>query len=377
MEKFGISNVPNLRFPEFEGKWEEKTIEKIAPLQRGFDLPTQNLKTGVIPIVYSNGILNHHSESKCKAPGLITGRSGTIGKFTFIETGEYWPHNTSLWVTDFCNNFPLFIYYFYQSIKIEQFATGSGVPTLNRNDVHRKICYIPTIAEQKKIAVLLQSIDDRISTQMKIIEKMESLIKGLVQSFVSGNKTGWKKQYLRNILKERNELNDKSYPIYSVAVNKGVVNQIEHLGRSFAAKDTSNYNVVRYGDVIYTKSPTGSFPYGIVKQSFIEYPVAVSPLYGVYVPINIHLGNILHHFFNSPINANNYLHSLIQKGAKNTINITNQRFLDKELFLPTDTKEIERIHFLLSEIQGKIDLEKLILKKYTEQKKYLLSNMFV
>jgi len=182
---------------------------------------------------------------------------------------------------------------------------------------------------------------------------------------------------LCNTTIERNELNNKSYPIYSVAVNKGLVNQIEHLGRSFAAKNTANYNVVRYGDIVYTKSPTGSFPYGIVKQSFIEYPVAVSPLYGIYAPVNIYLGNILHHYFNSPINASNYLHSLIQKGAKNTISITNQRFLDKELFLPTDKEEIEKIHFLLSEIQGKINLEKQILQKYTEQKKYLLANMFI
>ena len=117
-------------------------MEKIAPLQRGFDLPNQNIIDGDIPIVYSNGILKFHNKSKSKAPGLITGRSGTIGKFTFIENGEFWPHNTSLWVTDFCDNYPKFIYYLFQTINIEQFSTGSGVPTLNRNNVHSKICSI-------------------------------------------------------------------------------------------------------------------------------------------------------------------------------------------------------------------------------------------
>ena len=168
-----------MRFPGFEGEWQEKCFGEIAPLQRGFDLPTQNIKKGNIPIVYSNGILNYHNESKCKAPGLITGRSGTIGRFTFIESGEYWPHNTALWVTDFCNNYPYFIYYLYQTANIDRLSTGSGVPTLNRNDVHRKISYIPSIIEQKKITDFLSLLDDRISTQMKIIEKMESLIKGL------------------------------------------------------------------------------------------------------------------------------------------------------------------------------------------------------
>ena len=81
--------------------------------------------------------MNHHSSYKCVAPGLVTGRSGTIGKFTYIEDGYYWPHNTSLWVTDFHDNNPKFIYYLYQTIHIGQYSTGSGVPTLNRNNVHR------------------------------------------------------------------------------------------------------------------------------------------------------------------------------------------------------------------------------------------------
>ena len=107
-------NVPNLRFPEFEGEWVSKTIGDIAPLQRGFDLPTGQINNGKFPVVYSNGIMNYHSSYKCVAPGLITGRSGTIGKFTYIEDGYYWPHNTSLWVTNFYDNNPKFIYYLYQ-----------------------------------------------------------------------------------------------------------------------------------------------------------------------------------------------------------------------------------------------------------------------
>ena len=135
--------VPNLRFPEFQGEWISKTIGDIAPLQRGFDLPTGQICNGKIPVVYSNGIMNHHSSYKCVAPGVVTGRSGTIGKFTYIEDGYYWPHNTSLWVTDFHDNNPKFIYYLYQTIHIEQYSTGSGVPTLNRNNVHRHKTFIP------------------------------------------------------------------------------------------------------------------------------------------------------------------------------------------------------------------------------------------
>ena len=171
--------VPNLRFKEFQGEWISKTIGDIAPLQRGFDLPTGQICNGKIPVVYSNGIMNHHSSYKCVAPGLVTGRSGTIGKFTYIEDGYYWPHNTSLWVTDFHDNNPKFIHYLYQTIHIEQYSTGSGVPTLNRNYVHRHKTFIPKLKEQNKIAAFLSLLDERIATQNKIIDKLQSLIKGI------------------------------------------------------------------------------------------------------------------------------------------------------------------------------------------------------
>ena len=148
----------------------------IAPLQRGFDLPSGNVLDGTIPVVYSNGILRYHNDYKCKAPAVITGRSGTIGKFTYLDKGYYWPHNTTLWVTDFCHNNPKFIYYLYQTINISQFATGSGVPTLNRNDVHRHRCYLPkSIDEQRKIAAFLSLIDERIAIQDRLIEDLKKL----------------------------------------------------------------------------------------------------------------------------------------------------------------------------------------------------------
>ena len=372
-------NVPHLRFPEFSGEWEKCKLGDIAPLQRGFDLPTHQLEVGTNPVVYSNGIMNYHSSYKCKAPGLVTGRSGTIGKFTFISNGYYWPHNTSLWVTDFNGNIPEFIYYLYQTIKIEQYATGSGVPTLNRNDVHRhKVC-VPHIKEQSKIAELFMLLDERIATQNKIIEKLESLIKGIIyqtKSIGLAHNT-WQKTELKNVLQERNEKNANGYDVCSVSVTQGVVNQIEYLGRSFAAKDTLHYNVVKYGDIVYTKSPTGDFPYGIVKRSNIKCDVAVSPLYGVYKPVNDYVGIILHFYFMQSNNAINYLHPLIQKGAKNTINITNGRFLENTIPLPKKEEETKCLAWVLTSIQNKIILEQDLLHSYQKQKQYLLRQMFI
>ena len=182
--------------------------------------------------------------------------------------------------------------------------------------------------------------------------------------------------YLREILTERKELNEHGYDICSVSVSKGVVNQVEYLGRSFAAKETAHYHVVHKGDIVYTKSPTGEFPYGIVKQSYLDVPVAVSPLYGVYEPIDYLTGVYLHHFFCSPQNAKNYLHKLIQKGAKNTINITNQHFLDNHISIP-ESDALRKNVALIEMLSTKLDMEKELLYVYLKQKTFFLSSLFI
>ena len=212
-----------------------------------------------------------------------------------------------------------------------------------------------------------------------LIYEYKSLIQAIIyQKKTDGIRKGnWQKTELSKVLQERTEKNINGYTVCSVSVSQGVINQIEYLGRSFAAKETSHYNVVKYGDIVYTKSPTGDFPYGIVKRSYIKNAVAVSPLYGVYKPINDNIGVILHFYFMQPNNAFNYLHPLIQKGAKNTINITNTRFLENSIPLPKTEDEAVYIANALTSIQTKIDIEKSLLRSYEREKQYLLRQMFI
>lgn len=181
--------VPKLRFKDDNGNdypaWEEKKIKDIAPLQRGFDLPTQKLHNGNYPVVYSNGIGAFHSQYKCVGEAVITGRSGTIGNVIYLPNCKYWPHNTTLWVTDFCNNYPKFVYYLFTQIDLSRFSSGSGVPTLNRNDIHSfKVC-IPSLPEQKKIADFFSSFDKRRETTQKKLATLEKLKKGFMQKIFS------------------------------------------------------------------------------------------------------------------------------------------------------------------------------------------------
>ena len=258
-------------------------------------------------------------------------------------------------------------------------SARSGQPGINSLEYASFPIFTTTLKEENKISSLLSLIDERITTQNKIIEKYESLIQAIIyQKKTDGIRKGnWQKTELSEVLQERTEKNINGYTVCSVSVSQGVINQIEYLGRSFAAKETSHYNVVKYGDIVYTKSPTGDFPYGIVKRCYIKNAVAVSPLYGVYKPINDNIGVILHFYFMQSNNAFNYLHPLIQKGAKNTINITNARFLENSIPLPKTEDEVVYIANALTSIQTKIDVEKSLLCSYEKEKQYLLRQMFI
>ena len=173
------------RLPGFSGTWETTRLGEIAPLQRGFDLPTSQIRSGSYAVVYSNGVLQHHERAMVKGPGVVTGRSGTIGKVHFIEK-DYWPHNTALWVTSFRENDPKFIYYLYTHINLVQFLSGSGVPTLNRNDVHQHIVAYPPPLEQRAIATILSDMDAEIAALERRRDKTRVVKQGMMQQLLTG-----------------------------------------------------------------------------------------------------------------------------------------------------------------------------------------------
>ena len=174
------SSVPEIRFKGFTDAWEQRKCKDVAPLQRGFDLPTSQMVEGKFPVVMSNGVGGYHNEYKVKGPGVITGRSGTIGKLQYIES-DYWPHNTALWVTNFKDNYPKFIFYLYQNLDLSKFGTGSGVPTLNRNDVHDTLVCVPDFDEQKKISAYFDCLDNLITLHQRELEKLQNIKKSMLE----------------------------------------------------------------------------------------------------------------------------------------------------------------------------------------------------
>ena len=398
-------NVPHLRFPEFHGEWEKHGLSEYLDFKNGLNPDSKRFGKG-IKFISVMDILNNPVITYDCIRASVQATDAEISSFS-VENGDILFQRSSETLEDVgranvyiddkvavfggfvirgkkkANYNPLFFRYLlsspYARKRIIPMGAGAQHFNIGQEGLSKVLLNFPSIEEQTKIASLLHLLDERIATQSKLIEKLESLIKGIMVELQKQgvNKGTWKKVFLSDVLTERNERNTNLFQVFSVSVSQGVVNQVDYLGRSFAAKDTSKYNVVHYGDLVYTKSPTGSFPYGIVKQSLSLENVAVSPLYGVYKPQSLAVGAYLHEYFMSEINTHNYLHPLIQKGAKNTINITNQRFLENCVLLPTNINELLQISKLLRSFNNKIKYQQDILQQYQKQKKYLLRQMFI
>ncbi len=140
----------------------------VIELQRGYDLPKYDFKKGAIPVMGSNGIIGYHDTPKHNAPGVVTGRSGTIGKVHYVET-SYWPHNTSLFVKDFKGNNPKFIFFLLQNIGLKRLADNTtAVPSLDRKNAYTLDVYLPRPEVQNAIV-------ERLDRQMQALEGVRLL----------------------------------------------------------------------------------------------------------------------------------------------------------------------------------------------------------
>jgi type I restriction enzyme, S subunit len=166
----------HLRFPGHEHikiidgvpeGWEKKPLGDLLTLQRGFDLPVSKRQEGLIPIYASTGINGYHIAAKVNGPGVVTGRSGSLGTVMYVP-GDFWPLNTALWVKEFKLVGPLFVTHLLMSMHLEQYNGGAAVPTLNRNDVHR----IEVVCPSQLLLTLFDEHAKDIADQIDALGKM-------------------------------------------------------------------------------------------------------------------------------------------------------------------------------------------------------------
>jgi type I restriction enzyme S subunit len=160
-EKVKLKDTEIGKIPE---EWEVKPLVDIATLQRGKDLPKQKQVPGLFPIVGSSGIIGYHNKYICVGPGVVTGRSGSIGKLTYVEK-NYWPHNTGLYVKDFHGNNPKFVYYLLHLLDFKKYATP--------------------LSEQQKIASILSAVDEKIQAEENKKKALEGLFKSMLYNLMT------------------------------------------------------------------------------------------------------------------------------------------------------------------------------------------------
>jgi len=189
----------------------------------------------------------------------------------------------------------------------------------------------------------------------------------------------WETDELNSFLfenKERNKGNKfGKKDVLSVSKDYGVVNQIEYQGKSLAGNDLSNYHVVHSGNIVYTKSPLGKQPYGIIRASTMD--GIVSTLYAVYYCKENILPELLDYYFSLDSTLNKYLKPLVNIGAKHDMKVSNEDAISGLVTLPTSMKEQQKIVDFFKTIDKQIQVEKDKLEAIKNVKKGLLQQMFV
>ena len=171
--------------------WEVKQLRWAITFQRGHDLPSDDREEGDVPVVSSSGISSMHSKAVAKAPGIVTGRCGTIGQFYLINQ-SYWPLNTALYSIDLHGNEPSFLLYMliHMSPLFFLHSIKSAVPAVDRKDVHEDHTAVPHLSEQRAIAAFLDretaQIDALVAKVQEAIDRLKELRTALISAAVTG-----------------------------------------------------------------------------------------------------------------------------------------------------------------------------------------------
>ena len=184
----------HLRFPGHESVpvkdgvpegWERGSLDRALFLQRGFDLPNGSRIAGDVPVYASTGINGFHNDAKAVGPGVVTGRSGTLGQVHYVAK-DFWPLNTSLWVKEFRRVSPIVAYFLLSELNLEQFNSGASVPTLDRKTVHQASVLLPSPGLVEKFDTLVQPLFDQIDALKAGIDSTSKARDLLLPKLMSG-----------------------------------------------------------------------------------------------------------------------------------------------------------------------------------------------
>ena len=393
---------PALRFKGFTDPWEQRKFEEIAVRSSVMSDKKGLPRVEYEDIISGAGRLNKDIKLKeSEKVGIVFHKGDVLyGKlrpylqnwllatFNGLAVGDFWvlqPQNTD----------SSFLYRLVQSQQFDGVAnqsTGTKMPRADWKLVSKTKFAMPhSVDEQAAIGAYFEHLDTLITLHQRKYEKLVNIKKSMLDKMFPKNGASvpeirfkgftdlWEQRKLEEYLEVSGQKNFEGIytkeDVLSVSGDFGIVNQIEFQGRSFAGASVANYGVVETGDIVYTKSPLKSNPYGIIKANKGKNGI-VSTLYAVYKPKQSANPEFVQNYFEQDARMNNYMHPLVNKGAKNDMKVSAENALKGQIVFP-DIKEQRTISEFFRNLDTLITLHQRKLEKLQNIKKSCLEKMFV
>ena len=389
-------NVPNLRFPEFSGEWEKTTIGKCCGnLEYGMNAAAKTFD-GVNKYIRITDIdedTSSYIQSDIVSPDarLEEKYRVTLNDILFARTGAstgktylYRPDDGKLYFAGFLiranvkenyNSRFVFLQTKTSSYKrwVAIMSTRSGQPGINSQEYSSYSFKAPTLKEQNKIADIFRLLDERIATQIKIIEDLKKLKSAITHSHFNFALSKFQSHIIgRCITQVSNRNKDgRVTQVLSVSNKSGFINQSEQFeDREIASEDTTNYKIVRTNDFAYNPARINV---GSIARLHTFSSGIVSPMYVCFHTKPILSAEYFEHFFYTT----HFKHEMYKRLEGSVrLCLTYESLCNIKIALPA-IEEQETFVQQISAIVSKIDNEEKILIMYQSQKQYLLAQMFI
>ena len=381
--------VPQIRFTGFTDPWEQRKLGEVANVCSGRDY--KHLAEGPIPVYGTGGYMTSVSKALSYDEDAIgIGRKGTIDKPYRLQA-PFWTVDTLFYAIPEASSDINFLLCSFLNVDWKSKDESTGLPSLSKRAINETEVLVPDNGEQRQIGAFFDRLDSLITLHQRKYDKLCVLKKSMLDKMFpkggslypeirfAGFTDPWEQRKLENYVVVSTTKNvDSKFgkeDVLSVSGEYGVVNQITFQGRSFAGASVSNYGVVNTGDVVYTKSPLNSNPYGIIKVNK-GIPGIVSTLYAIYHPRDNVYANFIQVYFEQHERMNNYMHPLVNKGAKNDMKVTAENALKGMVTFPSREEQYV-ISAFFSRLDSLITLHQRKLELLRNIKKSMLDKMFV
>ena len=410
-----MCDVPALRFPEFIKSWECSILEKLSKKigdgihsTPSYDdngtfyfINGNNLNGGKIVITSSTKRVSEKEAYKNNAENLeansiLMSINGTIGNVALYHNEPIMLGKSACYINSKDNIDKNYLFYYLQYPKTQLYfeaeLTGTTIKNLSLQSIRKTKIYIPTIEEQHKISRFLQKIDERISTQNKIIEDLKKLKSAIAETLfctpkesmpakrVSTYSKEWKLIKLSDICQRIQTKNtgNQCRQVLTIAAQHGLVNQEDFFNKTVASENLEGYYLLQKGDFAYNKSYSGDYTWGAIKRLERYDKGVLSPLYICFRPdLSKVDADFLAHYFESK-KWYKGVADIAGEGARNhgLLNISVIDFFNTTHRIP-NLDEQKRIAKILNSLSLKLSCEQRIMQSLMMQRNYLLRNMFI